>query len=174
MDYDFGAGYRTTIASGPDTVADAGVPLITNGLAGLTGVPPTMWLPLVDRSAAAVWQSGWLPSTAHVRGIPNLHIDLTPSAASGTAVAYLYDVDMFGTAKLMSHVPYTYLGAQPGQAIPVDFRFSAAAFDVPAGHRIAVVVDTKDPLYGDADVSGSTLTLGSAGADHAVLSLPEH
>lgn len=171
--YDFGAAYHTTIASGRDTTADAGVPLITNGLAGLTGIPPTTWLPAVDRGAAAVWQSGWLPSTAHVRGIANLHIDLTPSAPTGTAVAYLYDVDIFGTAKLMSHVPCTYLGARPGQPIPVDFRFSAAAFDVPAGHRLAVVVDTKDPLYGDADVPGSTVTVGSAGADHAVLTVPE-
>jgi len=150
----------TSISSGYYTVANAGIPFLTNGLTQLTGSPSSIWLPLVDRSDAAVWQGPTLPSGAAIRGIPQADFTLTPSAGSGTLVAYLYDVNWLGDADFVTHVPYTYLDATPGAPLNISLDLNAIDYNVPAGDHLALVVGTKDLLYADADQSGSTDTFG--------------
>jgi predicted acyl esterase len=155
----------TSFRAGSDTVATAGVALVTNGLEGFTGIPPTVWLPAVDRRDAAVWTSPPYPTGTRLRGIPRLHLDLGSAAPTGTLVAYLYDVDAVGHGRLVSHAPYSWL-VKP--ATPVELPLQVTAADIPAGHRIGLVVDTKDLLYLDADVRGATVTTG----DGSWLDLP--
>jgi predicted acyl esterase len=146
--------WSQTIRAGVDTPADAGVVLLSNGLEGLTGVPPLVWLPAVSRHDAAVWLSDRYPAGLRVRGIPRLHLTLTSSRPSGTVVAYLYDVDGAGLGRLVSHAPMTWLSETTG----IDVPMQVTAFDLPAGHRLGLVVDTKDPLYLDANERPSTIT----------------
>jgi hypothetical protein len=56
---------------------------------------------------------------------------------------------------LITHEPVTW-GSGAGA---VDFDLSAAAYDVPAGHSLTLVVDSADPLYYDEN-SGGTITIG--------------
>ncbi|HEX8346811.1 MAG TPA: CocE/NonD family hydrolase, partial [Actinoplanes sp.] len=143
------AAYRKTFRATGDTVAGAGVVLLTNGLEALTGTPPTDWLPQVNRNRAAVWQSPVLRDGAALRGIARMHLALTPGAAKGTVVAYLYDMDSRGYGKLVAHTPVSWSQATPGAPLPLDLALPATAWDVAAGHRLALVVDTQDPLYLD-------------------------
>ncbi|MEJ3750092.1 alpha/beta fold hydrolase [Actinomycetes bacterium KLBMP 9797] len=163
--YHLGSGeLATTAATGwterfwavGDTVAGAGVVLLTNGLEALTGTPPLAWLPAVDRTRGAVWRSAPLARGVAVRGIPRLRLTVTPAAASGTVIAYLYDVDALGTGQLIAHAPYTWLsdGRQT-----IDLALPATAWNVAAGHRLALVVDTEDPLYLDANEFGAAITV---------------
>lgn len=147
---------RTAYAVG-DTVASAGVALLTNGWEALTGNAPQAWLPAVDRTRAGVWQSGTLGTTA-IRGIPRLHLGLRPGQADGTVVAYLYDVDGLGTGSLVAQAPASWAGATPNATIAVDVVFPATAYTVPSGHRLALVVDTEDALYLDANPWGAAIT----------------
>jgi predicted alpha/beta hydrolase len=147
-------GWSRTIWAGTDTTADAGVAVLSNGFTTLTGIPPTVWLPSVNRFNAGVWETDALPDGAAVRGIGALHLTFSSTASSGTFVAYLYDADASGTGRLITHVPVIWL-------VPttvLDVRLPAVAYDVPAGHHLALVVDTKDPLYFDADVWGAPVT----------------
>jgi predicted acyl esterase len=146
------------IQAGTDTVADGGIALLTNGLEGLTGIPPIAWLPAVSRRNAGVWLSGAAPADGwKVRGVPRLHAPVSSSRPSGTVIAYLYDVDALGFGKLFSHAPATWLTSPT----TLDLPLQATAYDLPAGHRLALVVDTKDPLYLDANTGDSTITFGS-------------
>jgi hypothetical protein len=45
-------------------------------------------------------------------------------------------------------------------AATVGLPMQVTAFDVPEGHRIALVADTKDLLYIDANNRDSTITFG--------------
>ncbi|WP_370466868.1 CocE/NonD family hydrolase C-terminal non-catalytic domain-containing protein [Streptacidiphilus sp. PB12-B1b] len=144
------------MSSGYYTIANAGVPFLTNGLTQVTGTPASIWLPLVDRWDAAVWQGPTLSSGAAIRGIPHAQLTMTPSASSGTLVAYLYDVNWLGNATFVTHAPYTYLDATPGAPLHISLDLNAIAYDVPAGDHLALVVGTKDLLYADADQTGST------------------
>jgi hypothetical protein len=79
-------------------------------------------------------------------------------------VAYLYDVDALGTGKLVTHAPVTWKDGGARLEVPLQ----ATSYDVPAGHRLALVVDTVDALYADAGALGAPLEL----AGPAWLDLP--
>ncbi|GAA4942881.1 CocE/NonD family hydrolase C-terminal non-catalytic domain-containing protein [Actinoplanes utahensis] len=91
--------------------------------------------------------------------MPKLHLELSGTAATGTVVAYLYDLDAIGNAKLITHAPASRLHGSPG-ARTVDLRLPATAYDLPAGHSLTLVVDTVDPLYYDENRSGESITIG--------------
>jgi dienelactone hydrolase len=150
----FGLQSRT-IWTGLDTTADAGVALLSGGLEALTGTPPVDWLPSVSRINGAVWQGGALPSGAAIRGIPRLHLTVPSAPATGTLVAYLYDVDWTGTGRLVTHAPVTWLAP----TATLDAALPATAYDVPASHSLALVLDTADPLYLDANRPATPITV---------------
>ncbi|MEU4220282.1 CocE/NonD family hydrolase [Actinoplanes sp. NPDC026623] len=151
-------GWTWRIHAGTDTVADGGTALLTNGFEGLTGIAPIVWLPAVSRRDAGVWLSGAAPAGGwKVRGVPRLHAQVTSSRPTGTVIAYLYDVNALGVGKLFSHAPATWLDSPANLDLPLQ----VTAYDLPAGHRLALVVDTKDPLYLDANRRRSTITFGS-------------
>ncbi|BCJ47455.1 hypothetical protein GCM10010168_18130 [Actinoplanes ianthinogenes] len=155
------ATWTRQIHAGTDTIADGGVALLTNGLEGLTGIPPIVALPAVSRRNAGVWLSAAAPAAGwKVRGVPQLHAPLTSSNPTGTIIAYLYDVNALGIGKLFSHAPITWHGT----GATVDLPLQVTAYDVPAGHRLALVVDTKDPLYLDANPKRNATVTFSGGS----------
>src|SRR5439155_6635820 len=132
-----------------DTPADGGVALLSNGFDGLTGIAPTVELASVSRRDAGVWVSQPFATGAAVRGIPRLHLVVTPTRPAGTVIAYLYDLDRLGVGRLITHASVTWLAG--GATMPVDVALAASGYGVAAGHRLALVVDTRDPLYLDAN-----------------------
>jgi predicted acyl esterase len=150
-------GWTKAVPTDLDTTADGGVVLITNGVAAFTGQRPSIWLPTVDRSRAGVWAADRPATTLRVRGAPRVHLNLTGTAAAGTVVAYLYDLDLLGNAKLITHAPVSWLGSAGSRT--VDVALNAAAYDVPAGHSLTLVVDTVDPLYYDENAAGGSITI---------------
>ncbi|MET8148561.1 CocE/NonD family hydrolase [Actinoplanes sp. NPDC049668] len=153
-------GWHKTIPTDLNTNADGGVVLLTNGIAALTGEQPSIWLPTVNRNRAGVWASERPSSPQRIRGIPKLHLELTGTAAKGTVVAYLYDLNLIGTAKLITHAPATWLGTSTGNRT-IDLDLSATAYDLPAGHSLTLVVDTVDPLYYDENAAGGSVTIAA-------------
>ncbi|GID71713.1 hypothetical protein Ade02nite_03540 [Paractinoplanes deccanensis] len=149
--------WTKSLPTDKDTTAAGGVVLLTNGVAAFTNQRPQIWLPTVDRFRAGVWASSRPASPLRLRGIPKVHLDLAGTHAPGSAVVYLYDLDALGTAKLITHAPVTWL--EPRSS--VDVALSAAAYDIPAGHSLTLVVDTVDPLYYDANAPGETVTIGA-------------
>ncbi|MFI9048432.1 CocE/NonD family hydrolase [Streptomyces sp. NPDC053427] len=165
-------GWRKPVVGGTDSGANGGVPELSGLLDQTVGLPPTVLVPLLPRRSAAVWQSAPTAAAQHLRGAARLHTQVTASAARGTVIAYLYDVNALGVGKLISHGPQSWSGKQPGRAFPLDVSLFAAAYDLPAGHRLALVVDTKDPLYGGSTPRGSGVAFGSTSADPSALVLP--
>ncbi|GAA0480543.1 hypothetical protein Aca07nite_31700 [Actinoplanes capillaceus] len=153
------SGWTKQIPTDEDTVACGGVVLLTNGAAAITGEQPEIWLPFVDRGEAGVWAAERPSTVQRIRGVPKLHLELTGTESRGTVVAYLYDLDAIGNAKLITHAPATWLTGAAG-ARSVDLKLPAAAYDVPAGHSLTLVVDTVDPLYYDENAAGDSITIG--------------
>jgi predicted acyl esterase len=154
--------WSDTIATGTDTTATAGVALLTNAFTALTGVPPTDWLPTVDRADGCVWTSDVLAQGAAIRGMPAMHLTISSVQPQGTVVAYLYDTDSLGTGRLIENVPVTWLAP----TATLDVTFPAIAYEVPAGHRLSLVLDTVDALYLGVNPDGADLTVtGSSWLD---------
>ncbi|GIM96744.1 CocE/NonD family hydrolase [Paractinoplanes toevensis] len=157
-------GWSKSLPNDYDTVANGGVVLLTNGVSAFTGQRPSVWLPFVDRNRAGVWAAE-RPSTAlKVRGIPRVHLNLTGTAATGSLVSYLYDLDGIGNAALLTHAPVTWQTATAGSR-SIDLSLSAVNYDLPAGHSLTLVVDTVDPLYYDANSAGTTTITGGSYLD---------
>ncbi|MEV0260218.1 CocE/NonD family hydrolase [Streptomyces sp. NPDC050617] len=161
-----------TIATGIDSGADGGVVLLSNALDQFLKTPPMVSVPLLPRQVAAVWQSERYATERRVRGTVTLHTTLTSNKESGTAIAYLYDVGPLGIGKLVANAPYTFHGRTPGTPFGVDLELFSTAYDVPAGHRLALVVDTVDPLYISHNPLGARLTFSSPKDDPSRLSVP--
>lgn len=95
----------TTIHTNVDSGADGGIVLLSGLMDQVTKLPPMASVPLLPRRWAAVWQSERYAAPQRVRGTARLHTTLTPTAESGTFVAYLYDVGPLGIGKLVTHAP---------------------------------------------------------------------
>ncbi|TXS48561.1 CocE/NonD family hydrolase [Streptomyces sp. uw30] len=162
----------TTIRTNVDSGANGGVVFLSSILDQVAQLPPMASIPLIPRIWAGVWQSEKYATAQHVRGTAKLHTTVTPTKESGTLVAYLYDVGPLGLGKLVSNAPYTFHGRTPGQPFGVDLELYSTAYDVPAGHRLALVVDTVDPLYIEHNPSGARLTFSSPANDPSYVSIP--
>ncbi|MFI2614897.1 CocE/NonD family hydrolase [Streptomyces sp. NPDC018584] len=162
----------TTIRTNVDSGANGGIAILSNALDQFLKIPPTASVPLLPRRYTGVWQSERYASDQRVRGTAKLHTTLTSTKESGTLVAYLYDVGPLGLGKLVSNAPYTFHGKTPGKPFGVDLELFSTAYDVPAGHRLALVVDTVDPLYIEHNPSGAQLTFSSPAADPSYVSVP--
>nr|WP_234323267.1 CocE/NonD family hydrolase [Streptomyces bikiniensis] len=155
-----------------DSGANGGVTLLTNALDQFLRTPPVVSVPLLPRAFAGVWQSERYDTPQRVRGTVKVHTTVASTEESGTLVAYLYDVGPLGVGKLVTHAPYTFHGRTPGQPFGVDLELFSTAYDVPAGHRLALVVDTVDPLYIEHNPTGAQLTFSSPAADPSYVSVP--
>jgi hypothetical protein len=130
------------------------VALLTNAFTALTGIAPTDWLPTVNRANAGVWMSDPMSAGATIRGCAKLHLSITGAKPQGTLVGYLYDTDILGFGRLITHAPVTWLEATN----TLDVTLPATAFNVPAGHRLALVLDSVDPLYLGANPDNAKVT----------------
>ncbi|WP_240135298.1 alpha/beta fold hydrolase [Streptomyces sp. MUM 178J] len=163
---------RKKIYANLDSGANGGTVILSSALDQFLKLPPMAVVPFLPRSFAAVWQSERYGSEQRLRGAAKLHTTVTSTKKSGTLVAYLYDVGPLGIGRLISNAPYTFHGETPGRPFNVDLELFATAYDVPAGHRLALVVDTVDPLYIEHNPSGAQLTFSSSAADPSYLSVP--
>ncbi|MEV8532600.1 CocE/NonD family hydrolase [Streptomyces sp. NPDC051211] len=155
-----------------DSGANGGILLLSNLLDQFVKAPPMASVPLLPRAFAAVWQSERYEEARRIRGSVKLHTTVTPTKGDGTFVAYLYDVGPLGIGKLVSNAPHTFHGKTPGQAFGVDLELFSTAYDVPEGHRLALVIDTVDPLYIEHNPAGAQLTFSSPRSDPSYVSVP--
>jgi predicted acyl esterase len=152
------SGWTEAVPTDLNTTANGGIALLTNGIGAITGIPPQVWLPTVDRYRAGVWASERPSGPLRIRGVPTVHLNLRNTATTGTLFAYLYDLDLLGNARLVTHAPVTWIGTAPGDRT-VDVGLYATAYDVPAGHSLTLVVDTMDPLYFEENASNRSITI---------------
>ena len=161
-----------SIRTDTGSAADGGTVMLSGALDQFLAVPPVTSVPLLPRGVAAVWQSERYAEPQRLRGTVKLHTTVTARDADGTAVAYLYDVGPLGAGKLVTHAPVSFHDRAPGRPFGVDLELNSTAYDVPAGHRLALVVDGKDPLYTDHNPRGGKLVLSSPANDPSWLEVP--
>ncbi|WP_369148745.1 CocE/NonD family hydrolase C-terminal non-catalytic domain-containing protein [Streptomyces sp. R44] len=172
-------GWRRAFLAGVDTEATVMDALMKTGQAERAGSPKTYDTRKIDRRHALVWTTA--PLTAHegegasgrrVRGVPRLRLTVRSTATSACLIAHLFDVAEDDTARIITHEPLNVYGLTPDQDRTVTWKLQAAAYDIAAGHRLILVVDSKDPLYGDASVTWTQTVISSPEDAPAFLELP--
>ncbi|MFE3459741.1 CocE/NonD family hydrolase [Nocardiopsis aegyptia] len=154
-------GWDYRFRTGIGTTAQSGTVLLSGALQQFFDVPTGVSLPLVDRYRSAVWTGPRLPDGARVAGTPEAEFTLTPTTPDQSVFVYLYAIDGGGTGSLVSHTPYTLRDAVPGEPVTVRADLQPVVWDVPAGHRLAVVVDSQDHRYDSESRIGDRVTVTS-------------
>ncbi|MFE5908617.1 alpha/beta fold hydrolase [Streptomyces wedmorensis] len=175
-----GVGWRRSFVAGVDTDATAmDLPLMTTGQAEWAGNPKIYDTRKIDRRHAVAWTTDPLaapdgegPVGRRIRGVPRLRLTFRSTATSASLIAHLLDVAEDDTARIVTHEPLSAYDLTPEQDTTVTWELRAAAYDIPAGHRLMLVVDSKDPLYGDASVTWTQTTVGSPDDEPSFLELP--
>ena len=109
---------------------------------GLFGWPVVQDLSALNRSHAAVYFSDPLAAT-RIRSISRLHLAIRSSSPNPQLIAYLFDQAQQGKAQLITQGSVEVTAFTSGQAM-ADIEFTAIAYNLSAGHRIALVIDTRD------------------------------
>ncbi|MEV6956228.1 CocE/NonD family hydrolase [Streptomyces sp. NPDC051183] len=166
------AGWSADVLCGVDTPATVADTVVTSGFAEIAGRPKAYPADDIDRTVAAVWTSEPQEEATRLRGTPRLRVTYRAANPGSTFIAYLFDVGPDGSAHIITHAPYTDLDSPPDSLISADLELQATGYDVPRGHRVALVVDARDPFYGDANLPRATLAFTSPEATPSYLDLP--
>ncbi|MFD9030697.1 CocE/NonD family hydrolase C-terminal non-catalytic domain-containing protein [Streptomyces sp. NPDC059567] len=165
-------GWERAFVAGVDTEATAMEALMKTGQEEWAGNPRIYDSRKIDRAHAVVWTTEPLTEGRRVRGIPRLRLTARSTARSASLFAHLFDVAPDDTARIITHEPFNLYGLTPDQETAVEWPLQAAAYDIAAGHRLMLVIDSKDPLYGDASVAWTQTVIGSPEGDPSILDLP--
>ncbi|WP_370657219.1 CocE/NonD family hydrolase C-terminal non-catalytic domain-containing protein [Frankia sp. ArI3] len=87
-------------------------------------------------------------------------------------VGYLYDTDAQGRSTLIAKAVDSYQEATPNVALPVRLTFDPVAHDLAFGHRLSLVVDTRDALFYDMNRADGTATISSPAGSPSELVVP--
>ncbi|MGW4164514.1 CocE/NonD family hydrolase [Streptomyces sp. NPDC004788] len=170
--------WERPFVAGVDTEATAMTRMMETGREEWAGSPRVYDTQKIDRTHALVWTTAPLTGPAgstaarRVRGIPRLGLTVRSTARSATLVARLFDVAEDDTARIITHEPLNVHGLTPGEDRAVSWKLQAAAYDIPEGHRLMLVIDSKDPLYGDVSVVWTQTVVSAGEGAPAVLELP--
>ncbi|MFC9589824.1 alpha/beta fold hydrolase [Streptomyces sp. NPDC056944] len=167
---DFEAGALTSSVAGE---------LLKTGQQEWFGNPKSYEPAKFERDQLLVWSTGPLTGSGEVarriRGAATVRLTVRSSVDAATVIAYLYDVAPDDTARLITHEPLTVTSLTPKVDTTVSWNLQAASYDLPTGHRIALVVNSRDPLYSYAgsDLPAlTTTTVSSVSGNEARLELP--
>ncbi|MCJ1680562.1 hypothetical protein MTF65_25080 [Streptomyces sp. APSN-46.1] len=166
------AGWSARVLCGVDTPATVADEIVRSGYAELAGRPKAYPAGDIDRTVAAVWATAPVEELTRLRGIPRLRVTYRAANPRSSFVAYLFDQAPDGSAHIVTHAPYTDLGREPDSLVGADFELQATAYDVPRGHRLLLVIDARDPFYGDANLPRATLSFTSPEATPSYVELP--
>ncbi|MEU1940470.1 alpha/beta fold hydrolase [Streptomyces coeruleorubidus] len=171
-------GWEREFTAGQPTEAIAADAVITSGQAEWNGNPKIYVTEKFDRQNLAVWTSDPIAADSHagaarqIRGICELMLTVRSTAPSTTLVAYLFDLGPDSMARIITHEPLTLADLAPDQDQSATWKLQAAGYDLPPDHQLMLVLTSKDPLYSDASVDGSTTTISSPDGKAACLTLP--
>jgi predicted acyl esterase len=138
---------KDILYTGFDTRATTGVPILSSILDGHFKLPVYNRLPMIQRLNGIYYKSSVFVDGLSLSGIPKLQLVTSSSEKNYQLVAYLYDVNKFGFAKLITHGVATKLTKRSNTLDEFNLELVATAYDLPKGHSIVLAIDTEDILY---------------------------
>ncbi|MFF2744178.1 CocE/NonD family hydrolase [Kitasatospora sp. NPDC058048] len=164
---------RSVRATGWDTAVVVAPKLVQTGLVERLGMPHVYRTAGVDRELAAIWTTAPLQQPMRVQGDLELRVTVTPRAMDATIVAYLLDCDpATGTARIITHAPYTLTNKQAGQATTVTFPLQPAHYVLARGRVLQLVIGTHDQFFADANSTPTSIEFTSPQGAESYLDIP--
>ncbi len=147
-------GYDTLIGS----ILETGIPLLSELLEQFD-IPIRASVVASSVINSQYYMSSTLQSPMKIRGNPKLKLRIQPHATKAQIFAYLYDVDAIGMGTLITHGAYTLPEVAYRDKTWLDFELVTTAYDIPAGHKLAIAFDSKDIEYKSVTSAGYTMDI---------------
>lgn len=160
-----------TFTGSIDSGATSGLPLINDTAEATINLPVTKQLTTIDKRYAALYITDKLAAVTRLRGSPRVKVWTPAYKAPQQMVAYLYDCDPWAKGTLITHGVVSKRSASRLPA-EVTIDLNIASYDVPAGHRLVLVIDTRDPLYANYASAQYSVSLIHDGTRFTQLALP--
>jgi predicted acyl esterase len=141
-----------------DSLFTSGVPLFSE-LLGQLDVPVVASVPLSSPLNSLYYNSARLTETMQIRGTPSISVQVKPHADTIQVMAYLYDMSTSGLATLITHGAKTLPVAQKGKKQRLTFDMTTIAYNVPAGHKVVLALDSQDIEYEPTTKKGYVIDL---------------
>ena len=164
-------GKDNTINAWAGTLFSTQIPLLSQLLEQLN-IPIYADISAASDTRSIYFNTGYLSNEMEIRGTPSVSLQVQPYYDKAQIVAYLYDMDMWGTGKLITHGVITLPDADYGKKVQVDFDLVTTAYDVPAGHRLVLAIDTKDPEYKSVTSFAYNLDFEFSSSKQSTLKVP--
>ncbi|WP_328461589.1 alpha/beta fold hydrolase [Streptomyces sp. NBC_00448] len=169
-------GWARDFTAGELTSATAMGAILQTGQQEWFGNPKIYDPAKFERSQLLVWATEPLAGqdgvARRIRGTAAVRFTVRSTSDATTMVAYLFDAAPDGTARIITHEPYTVSDLTPNLDRSVSWQLQPAAYDLPDRHRLVLVVNSRDKLYSFAGEDGSTTTISSPKGEEASLELP--
>ncbi|MFB7476543.1 CocE/NonD family hydrolase [Kitasatospora sp. NPDC056184] len=168
-------GWSRPFTAGTETTATAMDDIMETGQKEWFGNPKPYDPAGFERDRLLVWSTEALAGGRRIRGAARLRLAVgTDEGDAASLVAYLFDLAPDGSARIITHEPLTVTGLSTGTERTVDWTLQPAAYDLRDGHRLALVVNSRDRLYSFVGSEGSTTrtTVTSLSGEEALLELP--
>lgn len=166
--------FDTTATSGGIGSGDSLVGFASSPLVEYVVKNPINRISSVLRDYGAIYQSSPVNDSMKIRGMPKVELWVKPSQSQAQVVAYLYDTDANGWGVLITHGARTLHRAVPGSVVPIEIEMNMAAYNLPPGHTLRLVLDTQDVLYVKAVHDWDSFSVGFAFSSdrQAILTVP--
>lgn len=132
-----------------DSFATTGIPFVSALIDGNFSFPNVEFLPGLNRFDALVFNSVRFEEDVKIRGNVNLNLNVSSSGKTIQFIAYLYDVNSLRVGKLITHGVFSKRNIESNKTYKINFDLVTTAYDLASGHKLALVIDTHDPLYSD-------------------------
>lgn len=162
---------ETNIYNSSPTVATTGVPVLSEYLDSVDTIGVYTWLPSLSTQHGIYYQTGILAKKLKLRGGMSLKLQTASSLPCAAYFVYLYDVDSYGKARLITHGTFSTHEAVPFICRTRTINLVPAAWDIPPGHRLAVAIDTLDPLYAPPTLLPYSVQVFYSMIHHSVLTI---
>ncbi|WP_054813368.1 CocE/NonD family hydrolase C-terminal non-catalytic domain-containing protein [Nocardia arizonensis] len=169
------SGWQRRFTVGKEPAIVAMDKIMTTGQQEWSGNPKIYPTTEFDRSQVLIWSTPPLSApesgdtARRIRGIPRLRLTIASTEPTATVVAYLLDVAPTGAGRIITHEPVTLPVDEP---TTFEWELQAAAYDMPDGHRLMLVLDGADPLYSTANRVDTTITITAPPGIPSRLQLP--
>jgi len=164
-------GKDNTINAWAGTLFSTQIPMLSQLLEQFE-IPIFADISAASDTRSIYFNSDRLDNTMKIRGTPSVTLQVQPKHDKVQLVAYLYDMDFWGTGKLITHGVITLPNAEKGKKVTIDLDLVTTAYDVPAGHKVVLAIDTKDPLYKSPSSAAYYVDFEFSSSKQSVLTLP--
>lgn len=154
-----------------DSIASTGLAVIGAFLDSYLKIPVVINWYFLNTQNSFSFRTTRLENTLKLRGVSSVNIHVKSSSPQQTVVAYLYSINPFGFAQLITHGVATFGNTSVTDFEKVKVSFYATAYNIPAGNRVGLVIDTQDEIYAERQQGEGQMQLFFSESQPNVLNL---